>query len=608
MHRIRMLAALAAAGGMAIALTAGSPTASATGAGDRGGATAARMGMADPATQFPRNDQDMPTLAVDPVHPNVVAATANDLVDLQRCSKQAATLGAACSLPASTTGEGGGFNRGVGFSGVYFSYDSGRRWTQPTYQGLTAAGCDPEAEPCTPKPGPIHTVPNYYEKGFAARGGSSVAFGPVLRNGKFSWANGSRLYLSSQGATLNNAPIEPGRIDSRRALMVSHIDDPTPARAADQSNWSTPVIVPDRTPAISNPTQGQIWADNAASSRYFGHVYTCWNDFRIEGLNGPGPIEPTVSVSRDGGRTWATQGFAPPVNSAADGYRMSCTVRTDSHGVVYLFINHYSGQFPSFEPSGKLTIVKSFDGGATWTKPVDFMPMNTGCFYVDRLGNRCTEAGPAGTANEQGPSVGIANGAPTGAGATNEMVLAWSDGRFGQNQESALLSYSRDRARTWSAPARISLPGDRVLYTALAIAPDASRVYLTYNAYTTPFSPTTANPRLFRGVLRSAAMRHGEPTRWRTDYAGPTGDARGTSFVTWNYPEFLGYHVSAIATRRYGAGAWTDVARAADCPAMDVWRQKSLEALKPLTPAPWPLAECPAKFGNSDIVSATTAR
>ncbi|MEU5880011.1 sialidase family protein [Spirillospora sp. NPDC047279] len=609
MHRIRMLAALAAAGGMAIALAAGSPTASATGAGDRGGARAALMNVADPVTQFPRNVQDMPTMAVDPVRPNVVVATGNDLIDLQRCSKEAATLGAACSLPASTTGLGGGFNRGVGFSGVYLSYDSGRRWSQPTYQGLTAAGCDPEVEPCTPEPGPIHTVPNYYEKGLAARGGSSVAFGPVLRNGRFSWANGSRLYLSSQGATLANTPIEPGRIDSRRALMVSHIDDPTPARAAVQSNWSAPVIVPERTPAISNPTQGQIWADNAASSRYFGHVYTCWNDFQIEGLNGAGPIQPTVGFSSDGGRTWKTRGLAPPVNSPTEGYRMSCTVRTDSHGVVYAFVNHFATQFPSFEPSAQQTIVKSFDGGATWTKPVDFLAMNSGCFYVDKLGNRCTEAGPAGTANEPGPSVGIANGAPTGADATNEIVLAWADGRFGQNKEAALLSYSKDRGRTWSAPAKASLPGDRVLYTAVAIAPDASRVYLTYNAYTSPFRPTTADPRLFRGVLRSAAIgRRGEPGGWKTDYTGPTGDARGTSYTTWHYPEFLGYSVSAIATRRYGAGAWTDVARTADCPAIDVWRQNSLDAGKPLTPVPWPLEECPANFGNSDMVSATTAR
>ena len=40
----------------------------------------------------------------------------------------------------------------------------------------------------------------------------------------------------------------------------------------------------------------------------------------------------------------------------------------------------------------------------------------------------------------------------------------------------------------------------------------------------------------------------------------------------------------------------------------DAWRQASNEADKVLTPAPWPLADCPANFGNSDVVSATTGR
>jgi hypothetical protein len=603
--KIRRRSILAAVGCTAVAM-AGCSAAQAAGTVMPTRATAALISAAGPVDQFPRNVQDMPAMAFDPIHPHVLAATANDLVDMQRCSKQAAVTGAACSLPATPAG-GGGFNPGVGFSGVYFSYDSGRRWSQPTYQGLTAAGCDPTAEPCTAKPGPIHTVPNYYEKGLAARGGSSVAFGPVLRNGKFSWANGSRLYLSTLGATVNNAPIRPGEIDSKRAIMVSHIDNATPRRVADQSNWSDPVIVPQRAPAVSRPTAGQIWADNAASSRFFGHVYTCYNDFQLTGNDGP--IQPTVASSGDGGQTWTTHNVAPPVNSAEEGHRFACTVRTDSHGVVYAFFAHFSGHFPSTIPAGSQSMMRSFDGGATWSDPVDFMPMNTGCFYVDRLGNRCTEEGPAGTANEPAPNVSIANGAPTGAGATDEMMLAWSDGRFGQNKEAALLSYSRNRGATWSAPTKVSLPGERNLYTAVAIAPDASRVYVTYNAFTTPFSPTTGEPRLLHGVLRSAAInRRGEPVGWTTEHTGRTGDARGTSFTTWNYPEFLGYFVSAIATRKYGVGAWTDVSHTADCPTIDKWRQASLDAGGVLTPAPWPQADCPANFGNSDIASATTAR
>jgi hypothetical protein len=392
--------------------------------------------------------------------------------------------------------------------------------------------------------------------------------------------------------------------------MVSHIDNATPTRVADQSNWSKPVTVPESAPAISTPTAAQVWADNAGSSRYFGRVYTCYNDFLYSVVPGNvGPIQPTVGVSSDGGQTWQTHKIAPPVDSAGDGHRVFCTVRTDSRGVVYAFFTHYSGTFPSFEQTAAQSMMKSFDGGATWTEPVDILPMNTGCNYVDKLSFRCVDAGPAGNPQEPQPNVSIANGAPTGADATDEIVFAWDDGRLGQDKQAAFLSHSSDRGRTWSTPEAVSRPGERELFTSVAIAPDASRVYVTYMAFTTPFRPTTSTPRLLRGVLRSAAIgRNGAPVRWTTDYVGPTGDARGTSFGVWNYSEFLGFGVSAIATRRYGAGTWTDVSRAADCPAIDAWRQASNEAGKVLTPAPWPLADCPANFGNSDIVSATTAR
>jgi hypothetical protein len=609
-RRIRRWTALAAVGGMAVTLAVGPSTFPATGEGARATATGALVNVASSAAPFQHNLQAWPTMAVDPVNTHVLAVTANEWADMQPCSKQAATTGAGCGLPAADPNFGGASNRGVGFSGVYFSFDRGRRWVQPTYHGLTAAGCDPEVEPCTAQPGPIHTIPNYYENGLRTRGGSSAAFGPVLRNGKFSWKNGSRLYLSTTGGTLTNSAIEPGRLDSSKAIMVSHIDNPTPARVADQSNWSDPVVVPESAPAISTPTAAQVWADNASSSRYFGNVYTCYNDFLYNVIPGNvGPIQPTVGVSRDGGQTWQTRNVAPPVHSESEGHRVFCTVRTDSRGVVYAFFTHYAGIFPSFERAGAQSMMKSFDGGATWTEPVDFLPMDTGCFVTDQISYRCVDAGPAGSPQEPQPNVGIANGAPTGADATDEIVFAWSDGRFGENKQVSLLSHSTDRGRTWSEPVPVSRPGERVLFTSVAIAPDASRVYVTYNAFSTPISPTTSQPRLLHGVLRSAPIgRGGAPVRWTTDYVGPSGDTRGTSFGVWNYPEFLGFGVSAIATRRYGAGAWTDVSRAADCPAIDTWRQASFEAGRVLTPAPWPLADCPANFGNSDIMAATTGR
>ncbi len=583
---------------MVWALSAGLPAAHAAGPAPQATGTGALVTVGSPTDMHPRNAQNEPALAVDPANPNILAAGANDLVDMQPCSKQAATTAAACSFPLGT------FNLGVGLTGVYFSFNSGHSWSQPAYHGLTAAGCDPTAEPCTPHPGPIHTVPNFFENGLRSRSDSAVAFGPVPKNGTFSYANGSRLYFATLATNLTDTKIQQGGINSNFAITVSHIDNLTPARVADQSNWSNPVFVPAHIATAAGLDKEQVWADNAATSPFFGRVYVCYTDFHSFSRGNNFAQFPSVAVSTDGGLTWTAHHVAPPTTVQA--VHQGCTVRTDSHGAVYAFFTHFSNT----SNNGAQTLVKSTTGGDTWGRPVDFMQMNAACFFFDPVAGRCNMEGPAGARNDlmAMPSIDIANGAPTGTDATNEIVDAWSDGRFGVNQEVSLLSFSTDGGQSWSAPATVSLPGDRALYSAPAIAPDGSRVYVTYNTFTTPLSTTTATPRMEHGVLLSSPIgAGGAPTGFTTEFVGQSGDARGTSQGRILYNEFLGDYVYAIATRTYGAGVWTDVPNTADCPAMDAWRQASFNAGTRVFPAPWPLADCPANFGNNDISSATTA-
>ena len=593
---------LAAAGSVVWALSAGLPVAHAAAPAPQATGTGALVTVGSPTDMHPRNAQNEPALAVDPVSPNILAAGANDLVDMQPCSKQASTTAAACSFPLGT------FNLGVGLLGVYFSFDSGHNWIQPTYHGLTAAGCDPTAEPCTPQLGPIHTVPNYFENGLRSRSDPGVAFGPVPKNGQFSYTNGSRMYLATLATNLTDTKITQGGINSTEAITVSHIDNLTPTRVADQSNWSKPVFVPAHVATSAGLDKEQVWADNAATSPFFGRVYVCYTDFHSFSRSNNFAQFPSVAVSTDGGQTWTAHHVAPPTTATPQGVHQGCTVRTDSHGNVFAFFTH----FPSMTSNlnGAQTLVKSTTGGDTWGRPVDFMQMNTGCFFFDPVAGRCNMEGPAGARNDlmAMPSIDIANGAPTGTDATNEIVDAWSDGRFGVNHEVSLLSFSTDAGQSWSAPATVSLPGDRAMYSAPAIAPDGSRVYVTYNAFTTPLGTDTSTPRLEHGVLLSSPVgAGGAPTGFTAEFVGQSGDARGTSQGRILYNEFLGDYVYAIATRAYGAGVWTDVQNTADCPAMDTWRQASFNAGHRVFPAPWPLGDCPAKFGNNDIFGATTA-
>ena len=63
--------------------------------------------------------------------------------------------------------------------------------------------------------------------------------------------------------------------------------------------------------------------------------------------------------------------------------------------------------------------------------------------------------------------------------------------------------------------------------------------------------------------------------------------------------EFLGDYVYAVASRDYGAAVWNDVRDAADCPALDAWRQSLIDEAPIAVPSP--NSDCPSTWGNSDI-------
>jgi hypothetical protein len=388
-------------------------------------------------------------------------------------------------------------------------------------------------------------------------------------------------------------------------VTVSHIDNVTPTRIAVQSNWSRPYFAAPHAAFSSGLDKEQIWADNAASSRFFGNVYVCYSDFHSFSGGNAFPLKPMVSVSGDGGVTWKQHQVAPPIASATQGVYDGCTIRTDSHGVVYAFFTHFGGT----SLAGAHTVIISLDGGRTWRQPRDVVSITDPCFYVDRVSGRCVIDGIAGARTDLAamPSIDIANGAPTGADATDEIVDAWVDGRDGPNHEKVFFAYSTNGATSFSTPTPISPASDIPAYAAPAISPDGTRVYVVSQSYALPFQTTTADPRPEHGVLQSAPIgAAGAPGAWATEYSGPFGDARGTTQGRILYNEFLGDYVYAIATRDYGTGVWTDVRRTADCPAMDAWRQASWTAGHVVLPAPWPLGDCPANFGNNDIFSATT--
>src|SRR5438105_5799115 len=401
-------------------------------------ATEALVTHSSPVTPFSENKQNEPALAVDASRPNILIAGANEEVDMEACN-----AGNDTTCP---------FSPGVGVSGVYFSFDSGKTWTQPTYTGWSARNCqgvvgntDP---PCSPTVGPIGTLPWYYENGLVSDGDPAVAFGPRRgSNGTFAWSNGSRLYYAN--LTANFAATRSEEVfKGFEAIAVSRTDDVASAAAGNKAAWKPPVII-SRQSSTTFSDKEQVWADNAASSHFFGYVYVCWAAFRGQELGNAAPAPLMAAVSRDGGDTWEVHQLTAAANNGQRNPLDGCTVRTDSHGVAYVFGvgTQSSAGHDAFE-----LMVKSSDGGHTWSAPQAVAGPVTQPGVFDPVLGRPVIDGIAGARSDlaPAPSVDIANGAPSGADATNRIVMTYVSGELAKPH--VYFTESTNRGGTWSAP------------------------------------------------------------------------------------------------------------------------------------------------------------
>ena len=550
--------------------------------------------VGSPLTPFSQNKQNEPAIAIDANHPNVIAAGVNDNMDMEACNS-----GDDTTCP---------FTPGVGGSGVYFSFDSGKSWTQPTYTGWSARNClgvvgpDPGCQPAAN--GPIGTLPWYFENGLVSDGDPALAFGPRLgADGKFSWAAGSRLYYANLSSNFG-ATREDAAFKGFEAIAVSRTDNVEAAAASNKGAWMPPVVLSKQS-ATTFSDKDQIWADNASSSPFFGTVYVCWATFRGQEKGNAAPAPLQVAVSHDGGTTWSQHQITAAANNGQRNPADGCTIRTDSNGNAYVFgVGTVSAQgHDVFE-----LMSRSTNGGNTWetsrpvagpvTQPGVFDP-GLGRSVIDGIAGARSDLAPA-------PSVDIANGAPTGTGATNRIVMTYVSGEI--TKPHVFFTESTNGGNTWSTPRAIEGASDRGLYTAPAISPDGATVYVVYNAFTTPYQPTTATPRSLVGVVLQAASSANPaiPTGTFSEiHRSLPGDPRGSSQNDLT-AEFLGDYVYAAATQTYGAAVWNDTRFAADCPSIDAWRQAQENGDSSVL-RPAPQQDCPATFGNSDIWSFTTA-
>jgi hypothetical protein len=333
--------------------------------------------------------QNETAIAVDPNNPNRVVGGANDYV----------TRTWPCDIggtPCSSLGDG--------YSGTYFSNDGGQTWC--------CSSSDP-AHLGTLIPGVTRLAGGPYEAG----GDPSVAFD----------SQGNVFYAGlgfDRTAPPNTVAVNKGTFDGSGNL-----------------SWGAPTFINATTAPSTLNDKEWIAADWHASSPYRDRVYVSWTRFIFNPAIGNYVQSPIFfAYSSDGGQTFST----PTQITGNVKYDQGSRPIVGYDGTVYVI----------FEGATRLAtldsqwIVKSTDGGQTWSRPVriadvqDVIPVANTAYRVDSF--------PAGDT------------APDG-----RLYVAWttqtkdSDGSLCPTRTNngchlaAVYSTSSDGGSTWSAPTPI---------------------------------------------------------------------------------------------------------------------------------------------------------
>jgi len=337
--------------------------------------------------------QNEPVIAVDPNNPNRIVAGSNDYVTRTwTCT----VGGTSCSA------------RGDGYSGTYYSNDGGKTWccvaTDPQNIGTLIPGIE-------------HLVGGQYDAG----GDPNLAFD-----------NSGNVYYTGLGFNRLTAPntvaVNKGTFDSSGTL-----------------HWGSPVFIGQTTSPSTFNDKPWTAVDTHASSPFHGRVYVSWTRFIFTAKTGDYVQSPIAfAYSTDGGQTFISSDLISP-NVL---YSQGSHVMVGPDGTVYVL---WDGD-TKFGPFDSTWMVKSTDGGVSWSKPlaiaplVDiFRPANT-AFRVNSF--------PAGDVAPNGDVYAAWSTEALNTANTYGVDLTCASGAtvYGSCHAAVYWSKSTDSGATWTTP------------------------------------------------------------------------------------------------------------------------------------------------------------
>ncbi len=338
--------------------------------------------------------QNETSIAVDPNNPQIVVGSANDYV--------ARTWGCTVSgTPCSALADG--------YSGTYLSVDGGQSWVSDSSDPLHLG---------TLIPGVGHLTGGPYDAG----GDPAVAFD-----------SRGHVYYAGLGFDRNDA--------------ASGVEVSTGTIAGRTLPWSQPSwITQTNNPAVFNDKEW-IAADHYSASPFRDRVYVSYTRFifSAKGNYVQSPI--FTSYSADGGKT-----FSAPIsvsNNVLYGQGSRPVVAPD--GTVYIF---WDGS-TRMASTDSIYMVKSADGGVTWSAPSAVAPLQDIGVLKDT--NFRVNSYPAVAAGPDGSlyATWTSSTKDTATIFDSSSFCAYAASEPSGCHAQAVYSKSSDGGATWSAPAAV---------------------------------------------------------------------------------------------------------------------------------------------------------